>query len=140
MLFQPLPFAPGVRLPLMTGAVLSIRMVTDWLAVPPPLVAEQASVWPAVSLVRVEGPQPLDEVIVDSASLTDQLTETSVLFHPFALAEGDTCGTITGGVVSAGGAITWKMRFVAVPSSSLPPLELGLVTATRPELELRAIE
>lgn len=132
VLFQPLAFAPGLRLPLIAGAVLSMRTVTGWLAVPPALVAVQVSVWPAVSLVRVEGPQPLDDVTVDSASVTDQVTETSVLFHPFALGEGVTCGTITGGVVSVGGAgaMTWKMRFVAVVSSSLPPLELGFVTAT----------
>jgi hypothetical protein len=125
----------------MTGAVLSIRMVTDWLPVPPVLVAVQVSVWPAVSLLRVDGPHPLDDVTVESGSVTDQLTETLVLFQPFAFGEGVTLGTITGVVVSAGGAgaMTWKIRLVGELSSSLPPLELGFVTATRPEPELRAI-
>ena len=104
VLFQPLAFAPGLRLPLIAGEVLSIRTVTGWVAVPPALVAEQVSVWPAVSLVKREGPQPVDDVTVDSVSVTDQVTETSPLFHPFALGEGVACGTTTGGVVSVGGA------------------------------------
>ena len=42
------------RLPLIAGAVLSIRIVTDWLAVPPELVAVQERS-PAVDTDRLEG-------------------------------------------------------------------------------------
>jgi len=97
VLFQPFALAPGLRLPASDGGCLSMRMVTDWLEVPPRTRRSAGKVWAAVSLVRVEGPQPLDEVTVDSLSVTDQLTETSVLFQPFVVGEGVTCGTITGG-------------------------------------------
>ena len=121
---------------------MSIRIVTDSLALPPVLVALQVSVSPAVSAVSIEGPQPLDELTVDSGSVTDQVTFTSELFHPPALAAGVTCGTINGGVVSAGGAgaMTWKINVVEVLSSSFPPEEFGFDTWVLPEAVLRTTE
>lgn len=65
------------------GAVLSILIVTEAELVPPTLfVAEQVSVVPAVSLVRFEAAQPVEEEIPVSGSLTDQLTATSLVYQP----------------------------------------------------------
>ena len=82
------------------GAVASRLMVTDLLSVPPALVAEQVSVWPAVSELMVVGSHPVLLVMDDSGSLTFQLTVTLDVYQPFWPCVPWTSGVITGAVVS----------------------------------------
>src|SRR5262245_50378485 len=56
------------------GGVASRFTVTDLVVVPPPLVAVQVRVRPAVSALTVVGPQPVDDEITDCASVTVQVT------------------------------------------------------------------
>jgi hypothetical protein len=100
VLFQPLAFGAGEGLALAVGAVASLFMVTDCELVPPALVAEHVSVWLMVSVVIFSVPHPLEDVMVDSASVTVQLTVTSEVYHPLLPNVPDTLGVITGGVVS----------------------------------------
>jgi hypothetical protein len=67
---------------------------------PTPLVAEQVRVAPVVSLVRFDAVQPLEEEIPDSASVKDQLTDTSLVYQPLLPEVPLTLGLMTGGVVS----------------------------------------
>ncbi len=60
---------------------------------PAPLVAKQVSVIPAMSVVE---PQPLDDAMPDSGSVTLQLTVTVPVYQPFAPIGPLTVGTITG--------------------------------------------
>jgi hypothetical protein len=102
VLFQPLPFAAGVRLvKAIVGAVASRLMVTDWLFVPPELVAEHVNVVPLVSLETVVGVQPDDEVMLESGSVTVQLTVTLLVYQPLFPSVPETFGVMTGGVESA---------------------------------------
>jgi hypothetical protein len=78
-------------------------IVTDWLAVPPALVAVQVRVVPVVSVVIVVGPHPEVDVIDDSGSLTVQVTVTLETYQPFAPRVPLTAGVMTGGVASDGG-------------------------------------
>ena len=76
-------------------------MVTDSeLLRPAPLVAEHMSMVPAVLEVRFVAPQPVDELIPDSGSVTLQLTVTLLVYHPLAPSVPVIVGTICGGVVS----------------------------------------
>ena len=101
----------------MLGAVTSRLMVTDCSFVPPALVAEQVRVAPVVSEVIVVGPQSLVFVTVDSASVTVQLTSTSLTYQPLLPSVPLTFGVITGGVVSdgGGGAETVRLMVNALP-------------------------
>src|SRR2546425_9054014 len=68
---------PGAGRPEMAGGVLSILFVTGTeLESPTPFVAEQDRVTPAVSAFSVVGPQPEDDAMPDSGSLTLQVTVT----------------------------------------------------------------
>src|SRR5215212_1906507 len=84
------------------GAVVSRWIVTDWLLVPPALVAEQISVVPAVSVLMVVGSQSIRAVMVDGLSTTLQLTETSPTYQPSLPGVPVTSSVISGGVVSKG--------------------------------------
>jgi hypothetical protein len=65
-LFQPLAFAEGTALAFAVGGVWSILTVTDAeLVSPAPFVAEHVKVVPAVSVVRVAAPHPVEEAIPD---------------------------------------------------------------------------
>src|SRR5207302_5255903 len=90
VLFQPWALADGVLLPVMTGFVVSILMLTETeLLRPAPLVAEQVRAVPAVSVVKFDAVQPEELAMPDSGSVTLQVTETGVvLFQPAALGEG----------------------------------------------------
>jgi hypothetical protein len=57
--------------------------VTDLELVPPWLVAVQVIVVCCVSVVIVVVPQPEDEVIAESGSVTSHVTVTSLLYQPF---------------------------------------------------------
>src|SRR6266542_4054977 len=107
VLFQPLAFASGLRLPLITGAVLSTLMpltVAGEAALPalstqsPLLVTD----WPAPSELTV-APATVSLAMPDctppvSAQLKE--TTTSLLFQPLALARGLRLPLITGAVLS----------------------------------------
>ncbi len=67
-----------------TGPVASRFTVTSCVVVPPPLVAVQVNVTPAVSVVTEDGPQPEDDPIGDWGSVTDQDTPTSEVYQPAA--------------------------------------------------------
>jgi hypothetical protein len=114
-LFQPSVFGAGVALPPIVGAVASLFIVTDWELDPPALVAAHVSVVPAVSVLIVVGPQALEDVIEDSASVTIQLTVTSLVYHPLLPRDSATFGVITGAVVSRGGGVlTMRVNFAGL--------------------------
>ena len=56
---QPNAFAPGPALAVTTGAVASRLILTELVAVPPALVAEQVNVAPAVSSMTLTEAQPV---------------------------------------------------------------------------------
>jgi hypothetical protein len=86
------------------GADLSILIVTETeLDRPTLFVAEQESVTPAVSVVRFDAVQPVEDMIPDSASATVQLTLTSLIYQPFNPAVPLTLGVISGAVLSTTG-------------------------------------
>ena len=123
-LFQLSAFGAGVAFPLIVGAVASLFIVTDWELDPPALVAAHVSVVPAVSVLIVVGPQALEDVIEDCASVTVQLTLTSLVYHPLLPSVPTTFGVITGAVLSdTGTARTCKVNaagfvlYVPVPES-----------------------
>ncbi len=74
-------------------------IVTDCVAVPPPLVAVQVNVVPAVSAVTLLAAHGAD-VIADSLSVTVQATETLPVYQPSAPRLPVTTEVMTGGVVS----------------------------------------
>jgi hypothetical protein len=86
------------------------------------LVAEQVKVVPVVSEFSVTVPQPVDEEMPDSGSVTVQLTVTTLLYQPLAPTVPLTFGVITGGVVSVGEPAVAGVT-IAVKSSALaaPP-------------------
>ncbi len=99
------PFEP--RVPLTTeraasGGLASRLMVTLSVLLPPPLVAEQVKVVPAVSATAATLEHPVVDEIADSGSVTDQSIDTSPVYHPVASGEPPIVRTIAGGVTSAG--------------------------------------
>jgi len=78
-------------------------IVTDCVAMPPALVAEQVRRRPLVSVMTELGSQPVVAEIGDSGSLSDQLTRTSLLYQRLLTSEPAIDGVMTGGVVSGGG-------------------------------------
>src|SRR5262245_14076311 len=102
VLFQPLIFGAGKRLTNdMTGFVLSILIVTEAeLERTALLLAEHVNVTPVVSVVRFDALQPLDEAMPDSASVTDQVTVTLLVYQPLEPAVPEIVGVITGAVLS----------------------------------------
>jgi hypothetical protein len=72
------------------------------VVVPPSLVAEHVRVSPALSAVNVTVSQPLVERMIDSGSLTLQLSVTLLVYQPFWPRLPVITGTTTGGVGSPG--------------------------------------
>jgi hypothetical protein len=74
---------PVAGIPEIAGGVLSILMVmgTD-VTRPTPFVAEQVTVTPAVSAVRLVGVHFVEDAIPDSASDTFQFTVTALRYQP----------------------------------------------------------
>ena len=104
VLFQPLASA-GVRLTnAITGAVLSILIVTEFEPERPTLfVAEQIREVPVVSEVKFVELQPEEEEIPVSGSDTFQLTLTSLVYQPLLPNVPLSDEVITGAVVSVSG-------------------------------------
>ena len=84
------------------GGVLSSLNVLLTVVSPPSLVAAHVSLVPAVSVVSVVAPQPVDERISDSGSSTFQLTVTLLVYQPFEPSVPTITGVTTGGVGSPG--------------------------------------
>ena len=105
-MFQPAAFAAGSRVVKIVGGVASRLIVTDRVAVPPRLVAVQVNVTPDVSEVTLVVPQPVEELTADSASITDQLTPTLLVYQPPFPSVPVTVGVIVGGVPSSSFRIT----------------------------------
>src|SRR5215211_5418341 len=82
------------------GASLSILRVTESLADPPALCAEQAEVTDAVLDVKFCVPQPESMTTAESGSVTVHTTETLLVYQPLAPLVPLTLLAITGGVVS----------------------------------------
>jgi hypothetical protein len=102
LLLNPFVFAAALGVAVNEGAVASRLIDTDWLEVPPALVAEHVSVVPDVSLEIVVEPQPVVEVTVDCASVTLHETVTSLVYQLLLPSVPLTFGVITGGVESVG--------------------------------------
>ena len=102
LVYQPLlPSVPEIIERLAVGPVLSILIVTEAEPERPALfVAEQVSVVPDVSEVRLEAVQPVEVLMPDSVSVTVQLTVTSLVYQPFDPAVPEMDGVITGAVLS----------------------------------------
>ena len=102
LVYHPLvPSAPAITARVAVGLVLSILTVTELEAESPALfIAEHVRVVPVVSVVRFEMLHPVEEAMPDSASVTDQLTVTLLIYQPLAPAVPVMEGVITGGVVS----------------------------------------
>src|SRR3990172_3761194 len=84
---------------LIVGNVASRFIITFCELVPPELVAVQFIVWPAVSVVMFVVVHS-GEVIDDSASATDQETDTSPIYQSLSPISPIIVGVICGGVVS----------------------------------------
>src|SRR5437870_2994749 len=126
-LFQPKVFGAGLRLPVITGLVLSIFTVTlpTALALPALSVHVPLTSVPLVSVVTllpvVQLSIPL--LIAPVSPLSLKVTVTSVLFQPSALAAG--VFTAVGGL---GGVLSMFMPLTVAGSAVLPALSTQLST------------
>src|SRR5215471_1237112 len=101
MLFHPAAFGAGARVPTIDGGVASRLIVTVLrLESPAPLVAEQVTDKPAVSVVMDVGPHPVEDAIPDSGSVAFQVTVTLLTYQPFEPSVPVIVGVITAGVLS----------------------------------------
>ena len=82
------------------GPVASRLTVTDFVVVPPALVALQVFVVPAVSVEIVDGAQPVEVRIADCASVTVQVTFTLERYQLFEPSVPVTVEVTFGGLVS----------------------------------------
>jgi hypothetical protein len=101
LLFQPLPFAAGLRAPVIVGADLSSFTVTEpFPTLPSRSVAVDVLVTPAVFEVCESVPGVGPDATPEPASVADQVIETLELFQPAAFGEGATTPVTTGAVLS----------------------------------------
>jgi hypothetical protein len=101
LVYQPLWSGVRPKASVTFGAVASRLITTCCEDVPPALVAEHVNVIPAVSVVTELAPQPVVDVTVLWASVTLQLTLTSLVYQLLLPSVPETFATITGGVESA---------------------------------------
>ena len=101
-MYQPFESATREGVAVVAGAVLSTRIGLETVVVPPSLSAEQVSVVPVVLPVNVNALQPVVERMIDSGSVTDQLTVTFVVYQPLRPSVPVITGVTTGGVGSPG--------------------------------------
>ena len=101
VLFHPAAFGAGARVPIIDGGVASRLIVTVLrLESPAPLVAEQVTEKPAVSVVMDVGPHPVEDAMPDSGSIAFEVTVTLLTYQPFEPSVPAIVGVITGGVLS----------------------------------------
>ena len=104
LLFQPFELAEGLLDPVMVGALLSRRTVTEPLPeLPRRSVALEVLVMPDVFAVTesVAGVGPPPEAMPEPVSVADQLMVTSPLFQPAAFGVGERTPETTGPVLSS---------------------------------------
>jgi hypothetical protein len=106
------------------GGVVSRFIVTDFVVVPPALVAEQEKVTPVVSLVTELLTQPVFELITDSGSVTVQVRVTLEMYHPLFPSVPLILGVITGPVVSGGETIALLTGAAHPGAGELAPIQL----------------
>ena len=82
------------------GAVASRWIVTDWVVVPPALVAEQVNVVPVVSAVTAVAPHPVVDDTAESGSSDAHEMWTSLVYQPFVPSVPVIVGTTVGPVGS----------------------------------------
>src|SRR5438876_1112432 len=124
-LFQPKVFGAGLRLPSITGLVLSIFTVTLATALTLPALSVHVPLTsvPAVSAVRLLPAMQLSMPLctVPASPLLVKLTATSVLFQPAALAAG-----VRTAVGALGGVLSMLISFTVTGSAALPALSTQL--------------
>ena len=101
-MYHPFSSAPRDGVAPAAGAVLSTLNVFETLVTPPSLSAVQMSGVPIVSVVSVRASQPEVERMIDSWSVTDQLTVTLLVYQPTAPRVPLITGVTSGGVGSPG--------------------------------------
>ena len=101
-LYQPFESAAREGVAVVAGGVLSTWKGFEIFVVPPSLVAEQVSIVSVVSFVNVTALHPVVERMIDSGSVTDQLTVTVVVYQPLRPSVPEITGVTTGGVGSPG--------------------------------------
>src|SRR5439155_221987 len=124
-LFQPKAFGAGLRLPVITGFVLSIFTVTLAIALVLPALSVHVPLT-SVPLVSAVRPLPVVQLsipllIVPASPLSLKVTATSVLFQPLTLAAGAL--TAVGGL---GGVLSMLMPLTVEESAALPALSRQL--------------
>jgi hypothetical protein len=122
VLFQPLAFAAGLRLPVMVGPPLSSFTVTDPFPTFPNLsVAAEVSVTPNAVVFAfsdwVAGVGPL--ATPEPASVALQVMDTLELFQPAAFGAGDSAAVTVGPVLSRTkdalcGLCDWPVQLLAL--------------------------
>src|SRR5439155_16672859 len=124
-LFQPKAFGAGLRLPVITGLVLSIFTVTLAIVLVLPALSVHMPLTsvPLVSAVRLFPVVQLSIPLCTAPAslLLVKLTATSVLFQPFALAAGAL--TVVGAL---GGVLSMLMLLTVEASAALPALSTQL--------------
>jgi len=108
---------------------LSILKAVESLAEPPALCAWQLDVAPAVSVTKFCMPQPESITTADCASMTLQVTLTSLVYQLFKPRVPVTTLVMTGGVVSPAGAET--VRFTWASAATPVVLASGSLEAQR---------
>jgi hypothetical protein len=101
------------------------------------------TVTPAVSEVNVVAPQPLEDAIPDSVSLTFQVIVTRLRYHPLLPTVPETFGVITGGVVSASAlanAAAWLGINLADTLEIPPPIAARLCGSVLPAQEIDPVK
>src|SRR6478672_12632833 len=92
---------------------------------PTAFVAEQVSVTPAVSLVRLVGAHPVEDAIPESGSDTLQFAVTALRYQPLLPTVPVICGLITGGVGSMTCTVVSALVFIG---SLFPPASVAILT------------
>src|SRR5215204_3960652 len=102
VLFQPFVFAAGVREPVIVGAPLSSLTVTEPFPTFPSLsVAVAVFAMPGVFCCCESAAGVGPDATPDPPSVADQAMLTLLLFHPAALAAGETAAVKTGPALSS---------------------------------------
>jgi hypothetical protein len=128
------PFVPfgdaGAVDAVMTGAVLSILIVTDAVALSAaPFVAVHVRVVSVVFDVSVVAPHPVLKAIPVSASDICHVTVTSDTYQPLVPAVPATCEVTTGAVVSSCSTTTNGDSDVTLPQTTFAVVSSDVVTS-----------
>ncbi len=128
VLFQPFALAAGVRLPLIVGGVLSIFTAREVnVAVFPALsVTVTVPLTADPSVISTKGLGIEVEATPERLSVVVKLKETSVLFHPAALAAG-----LCAPKLSVGGVLSILIPLAVAVALTFPALSVQVPEAER---------